>query len=130
MNSHTATVVVSAPKAQLYSYLANIENLPRWATEFAQSLKQVDGKHKVVTPMGELFIEIRADEKTGVIDMLAGPTESQMGALPTRVVEISEDTSAFIFTLFQTPDLSDEVFEGQFASVNRELANVKRHFEG
>ena len=125
MKSRTATVVLSAPKEKVFSYLSNIENLPEWATEFCQELKVVDGKHKVVTPMGEMFSDIHADERTGVIDMLAGSTEDKMDAFPTRVVELPEG-SVYLFTLFQTPDMPDEAFQGQFESLQREFENIKR----
>jgi hypothetical protein len=124
--------MLSAPKEKVFSYLSRIENLPRWATEFCHQLKVVHGKHKVITcpAMGgvELFIQIRADQKTGVIDYLAGSTQDQMTAWPARVVELSDGSCAFLFTMFQGPGVTDEQFQGQHESLLREFDNIKREF--
>ena len=74
MRHHTVTATFSAPADDVFAYLANIDNLPNWATDFARELKLVDGRHKVVNGLGEFFFEIEADRESGVIDMLAGPT--------------------------------------------------------
>jgi hypothetical protein len=130
MRSHTVTAVLPAPKAEVFGYLADIENLPRWATEFARELKLVGGRHKVVNGLGEFFFRIQADEGTGVIDMLAGPSEDELGLFPTRVVELPGNRSAFTFTMFQGPGQSDELFESQHASLLREFENIEREFAG
>jgi hypothetical protein len=128
MKSRTVTTVLPAPKAQVFGYLSEIENLPLWATDFARELKVVDGRHKVVNGLGEFFLRIEADERTGVIDMLAGPTETEMALFPTRVVGLPDGRSAFTFTMFQVPGSSDELFESQHASLVREFANIEREF--
>jgi hypothetical protein len=125
---HTVTAVFPAPKERVFSFLADVENLPLWATEFARELKLVDGKHKVVNGLGEFFFRIEADAETGVVDMLAGPDEERLGLFPARVVPLGEDASAFTFTMFQAPGQPDEQFEGQYASLLRELENLQREF--
>ena len=55
MNARTVTTILPASKERAFAYLSNVENLPRWATEFARELKVVDGRHKVVNGLGELF---------------------------------------------------------------------------
>lgn len=128
MRSETVTTVLPAPKGEVFAYLAEIENLPRWATEFARELKVENGRHKVVNGLGEFFFAMEADEATGVIDMRAGPTESEMALFPTRVVELPDGRSAFTFTMFQGPGSSDELFESQHASLVREFENIERQF--
>ena len=128
MRSETVTRVLPAPKSEVFAYLSEIENLPLWATEFARELKVVDGRHKVVNGLGEFFFRIEADPETGVIDMLAGPGDDEMALFPTRVVELPGDRSAFTFTMFQGPGISDDLFESQHASLVRELENVEREF--
>jgi Rad3-related DNA helicase len=110
----------------VFAYLSDVENLPRWATEFARELKVVDGRHKVVNGLGELFFEIRADESTGVIDMLAGPTLDQLAVFPSRVVELPGGQAAYTFTMFQGAGQPDEQFEAQHESLVREFENIER----
>lgn len=95
-----------------------------------QALKTIDGKTKVVTDKGELFFQIRADEKTGVIDLIIGPTEDQMNAIPSRVVGLPGGACAYLFTLFQAPNMSDEDFEHGYRSLLREFENIRREFNG
>jgi hypothetical protein len=128
LKSRTVTTVVSAPSDRVFAYLSDIENLPRWATEFARELKVVNGRHKIVNGLGEFFFEIRSDSGTGVIDMLAGPEEDQLTLFPTRVVPLGEDKTAFTFTMFQWPGQPDEVFDSQYASLRREFGNIEQEF--
>jgi hypothetical protein len=128
MRHHTATATFSAPADELFAYLANIENLPDWATEFARELKRVDGRYKVVNGLGEFFFELRADRDSGVIDMLAGPREDALQLFPTRVVPLSDGGSAYTFTMFQAPGQPDEQFEGQYHSLLREFENLESTF--
>ena len=79
--------------------------------------------------MGEFRFEIRADEETGVIDMLAGPTAEQMAVFPTRAVELPDGRTAYSFTMFQAPEMPDELFESQYESLQREFANIEARFE-
>ena len=101
MINRTVTAVLDAPKNLVFDYLSKIENLPHWATEFAQELKYEDGKAKVVNGLGEFYFSISADAASGVIDMYAGPAEDQLALFPTRVVPLGKDTSAYLFTMFK-----------------------------
>jgi hypothetical protein len=128
MNHHTVTTTFEAPRAEVFAYLADTANLPEWATEFAREVKIVDGRHKVVNGLGEFFFEIQADEETGVIDMLAGPSEDELVCFPTRVVATPGGGSAFTFTMFQAPGQSGEQFESQCVSLLREFENLDERF--
>jgi hypothetical protein len=128
MRHHTVTATFSAPADEVFAYLAEIDNLPEWATEFARELKFVEGRYKVVNGLGELFFEIRADRDSGVIDMLAGPHEGALQLFPTRVVPLGDGRSAFTFTMFQAPGQPDAQFESQYHSLLREFENLELLF--
>jgi hypothetical protein len=128
MNQHTVTAAFTAPPEEVFAYLADIEKLPEWATEFARELRLVDGHYKVVNGLGEFFFAIQADAESGVIDMLAGPSEDALLCFPTRVVATPTGGSAFTFTMFQAPGQPDEQFETQHASLLREFQNLTRRF--
>jgi hypothetical protein len=78
--------------------------------------------------LGEFFFEIRADARTGVIDMFAGPTKDRLAVFPTRVLSLPDGRTAYTFTMFEAPDMPDARFESQHASLQRELANIERAF--
>jgi hypothetical protein len=128
MRSETVTAVLPAPAADVFAYLADIENLPNWATEFARELKHEPGGYKVVNGLGEFHFEIRADARTGVIDMLAGPTPDQLAVFPTRAVALPDGRTAYTFTMFQGPGMPDELFESQYESLKREFENIRAVF--
>jgi hypothetical protein len=128
VRSATVTTVIDADVQTVFDWMADIENLPTWATEFARELRHEDGRYKVVNGLGEFFFSIKADRDTGVIDMFAGPTEDQMAVFPTRAVALPDGRCAYTFTMFQAPGMPDELFESQHASLERELVNVERRF--
>ena len=128
MQTRTVTTVLEAPKDEVFSYLSEIENLPKWATEFARELKYEDGKAKVVNGLGEFYFTIDADPDTGVIDMYAGPSLDELALFPTRVVELTGGATAYSFTMFQPPEMPDELFESQYSSLLKEFENIRREF--
>ena len=128
MRSETVTTVIPAPQTSVFEYLSDIEKLPEWATDFARELKREDGDYKVVNSLGEFYVEIKADPATGVIDMYAGPTKDQMAIFPTRVVALPDGRTAFSFTMFQGPDMPDELFDSQHQSLKREFTNIDAAF--
>ena len=130
MRSATVTAVLDAPAPDVFAYLADIENLPEWATEFARRLLRDGDDYKVVNGLGEFFFEIRADPDTGVIDMLAGPDSDHLVCFPTRVVGTPTGGSAFTFTMFQAPGQPGDQFEHQYTSLLRELQNLEERFAG
>jgi hypothetical protein len=126
----TVTTVLEAPQQEVFKYLADIERLPEWATEFARQLRREGDDYKVVNGLGEFFFSIEADSATGVIDMFAGPTKDAMAVFPTRAVALPDGRTAYTFTMFQTPGMPDELFNTQHASLQRELANIERLLNG
>jgi hypothetical protein len=128
VTSRTVTTVLPAPREEVFRYLSDIEKLPEWATEFARELKHEGDRYKVVNNLGEYFFEIDADPDTGVIDMYAGREPALMALFPTRVVELPGGGTAYTFTMFQAPDMPDELFASQHASLQREFRNIEAVF--
>jgi hypothetical protein len=126
VRSETVTTVLDAPRERVFGYMADVENLPEWATEFARELRREGDDYKVRNGLGELFFAIRADPATGVIDMYAGPTKEEMAVFPTRAVALPDGRTAYSFTMFQAPGMGDELFDAQHASLRREFANIER----
>jgi hypothetical protein len=128
MRSETVTTVLAAPQAQVFAYMADIEHLPEWATEFARELRRDGDEYRITNGLGEFLFRIESDPATGVIDMYAGPTQDQMAVFPTRAVALPDGRTAYSFTMFQNHEMPDELFEAQHASLVREFANIERVF--
>jgi hypothetical protein len=130
MKTSTHALSLKAPKAQAFDFLSRIENLPKWATLFCQKLERdANGRHKVITPNGEIFFRIDSDAPTGVIDMYGGPTEEALAHWPTRVIALGDNESMFIFTALQYPGISDSDFAAQCQGLEREFRHIKAHVE-
>jgi polyketide cyclase/dehydrase/lipid transport protein len=125
MRSATVTTVLPVSQERVFEYMSDIRNLPEWATEFARELREEDGEYRVVNNLGEFVFEIRADERTGVIDMYAGPSREQLAVFPTRAVRLPDGRTSYSFTMFQGPGMPDELFESQHASLKREFENIE-----
>ena len=128
MRSQTVTTILPAPRDAVFNYMSDVEQLPEWATEFARELKREGADYKVVNGLGEFYFEIRSDPETGVIDMFVGPTKEQMAVFPTRAIALPDGRTAYSFTMFQGPEMSDELFDAQHQSLKREFANIERVF--
>jgi hypothetical protein len=128
MKTRTVTAVLDAPREEVFRYLAEVDNLPEWATEFARELKHENGKVKVVNGLGEFYFSIESDPDTGVIDMFAGPTEDELALFPTRVVALPGGRAAYSFTMFQGREMPDELFESQYRALLREFDNIRDRF--
>jgi hypothetical protein len=126
MRSATVTTVLRAPQSTVFEYMADIQHLPEWATEFARELRREGDDYKVVNGLGEFYFTIQADAASGVIDMFAGPTKDAMAVFPTRAVALPDGRTAYSFTMFQAPDMPDDLFDAQYASLRREFHNIER----
>ena len=130
MRTATVSTVLNAPKDEVFQYLADIEHLPVWATEFARELRRDGDDYKVVNGLGEFYFAIDADPSSGVIDMYAGPSKDAMAVFPARTVSLPDGRTAFSFTMFQGPGMPDELFDAQHASLRREFENIERRLGG
>jgi hypothetical protein len=128
MRNATVTTVLDAPQREVFAYMADIRNLPDWATEFARELRRDGDDYKVVNGLGEFFFSIDADPSSGVVDMYAGPAKDAMAVFPARTVSLPGGRTAFSFTMFQGPDVPDELFDAQHESLKREFTNIERRF--
>ncbi|HEX2852543.1 MAG TPA: hypothetical protein VHO24_04835 [Opitutaceae bacterium] len=59
--ARTTVLVVVAPLETVFNHLANVENLPRWAGDFCESIWLGREHWTALTALGELFVVIEAD---------------------------------------------------------------------
>jgi uncharacterized membrane protein len=130
VKAHTFTTTINRPRDEVFAFINEIKNLPKWADGFAKEVKAVDGHHKVVTPDGEMLLTFESNPKLGVIDMWAGPTQDQMDVFPVRVYARPDGSTVTTMTLFQSPGVDDAVFAKQVESLTRETGQLKQMLEG
>ncbi|MDE1828912.1 MAG: SRPBCC family protein [Thaumarchaeota archaeon] len=128
MDSVTETCVVPVPKDKVFQFLSDIENLAKWSTQFVKKLIVVNGKHKAITPMGEVFLRIESDKRSGLIDIYAGITEQEMTPAYLRVIPFSEDSTGVMFTFFKWASTDDVAWKIFCEWIKVEVGNIKRCF--
>ncbi len=129
MNSITESCVVSAPKSRVFGFLSNIENLPKWSTQFVKKITKADGKYKATTPIGEVLIKFETEQNSGTIDIYAGPTEKQMTGAFLRIVLLSENSTGVTFTFFQYSGVDDNTWKIFCDWIKIEVGNIKKIFD-
>ena len=128
MESVTETCVVSVSKDVVFQYLSDIENLPKWSTQFVQKLIIVNGKYKAITPVGEVFVRFDVDSKSGLIDIYAGVTEQQLTPAYLRVIPFSENSTGIMFTFFKWTSTDDMTWKIFCKWIKIEVGNIQKHF--
>jgi hypothetical protein len=128
VNSITETCVVNVPIDKVFAFLSNIENISKWSTKFVKKLILVDGKHKALTPIGEVFIRLDTNQKAGLIDIYAGPTEDNMTPAYMRIISLPNYYTAVMFTFFQYDSTPDTIWQIFCEWIKVEVENIKEHF--
>jgi hypothetical protein len=130
-NSATRSITIERELSEVFTYVAASENLPEWASPFAETVR-TDGDDILVTSGGEeRRFRLRIDATLGVVDFLAavGQDRYVAGAL-LRIVPRA-NTSEAVFTLLRMLNESDQQLEARALVVERELSTLReRLIEG
>lgn len=129
MRTHTTTIHIQSSPAKAFEFLADGARLPLWAIGFAKAIEPNGDDWVVTLASGDRMpMRIDADTETGVVDYVSLPAEGVEVPAHTRVLP-SGDATLYTFSMHQTPDLPDEVFDAQAAELERELTVLKAHLE-
>jgi len=128
MINRTITLSVDTDAKTVFEFLANIENLKDWATEYCLDMRK-EGEHwKVQTPGGEVFYTSSSNAELGTIDLQAGPTLDHMGKLPVRVHSLEDGGSVVTFTFNQPAAAPREAYLQQYQSLLKEVRQLGNRF--
>jgi uncharacterized membrane protein len=121
-SSATEAVSIDAPADRVFEFLAAPENLPRWAVGFARAIRPAANGNRwiVTTGQGEVEVHYVTDRALGVIDFHISPAPGVEAVAFSRVVP-NGGGAEYVFTQFQTPGMSDDVFERQVHTLVKEL---------
>ncbi len=130
MNIRTLAVTVSTPRDTVFNFLADIENLPRWAAGFCERLYLERGRWKALTSQGELFCDLEASAGTGVIDLRMGSSLDRMALLPLRVLTLSARETLVTVAFIQAPEWPARLAQRDGDELQAELQALARRFGG
>lgn len=129
MRSDTQSITISSSPLDVLSFVAEPENLPRWAIGFAKAVEPGDdGEWIVDSSAGEIQLRIETDPGQGTVDYVMKPAADAEAVAYSRVVP-NGGGAEYIFTQFQSPGMTDEIFEGQVDALHHELTTLKALLE-
>lgn len=128
MKSKTISVSIVLPPERVYSFAANPENLPKWATAFCKSVSRINGEWVIETPAGPIKIQFQKKNEFGVLDHTVRLPSGTEIFNPMRVIP-NGDGSEVVFTLFRQPDMPLQRHVEDAKLVKRDLNNLKRALE-
>ena len=128
MRSDTQTITIEARPKDVVAFIADGENLPRWAIGFAKSVRCRQSGWIVMTGQGEVGMTIAVNEDAGTVDFHMEPAPGVEATAYARAVPNGEGTE-FVFTQMQQPGVTDGVFEQLVGAVRHELVTVKALLE-
>ena len=120
--SDTRTVTIEAPASQVFAFVADPKNLPRWAVGFCRAIRpDVEPDRWILsTGEGEMPIRYVTNDATGTIDLHFSPVPGIEVAAYSRVLPNGAGAE-YLFTQFQSVAMSDEVFDRQVRALVEEL---------
>jgi hypothetical protein len=130
MTIRTVSISVCAPRGVVFNFLADIENLPRWAGDYCERITLERGRWSALTLEGELVVAIETNAGTGVVDFHSGPTPDRLTPFPIRVLPLSARRTLVSFTLIESPDQTLETFERRYQALLLAARGLLRRFGG
>ena len=129
MRTHTTSIRIKTSTDAAFAFVADGASLPVWAIGFAKAIEPTGDGWLVTLASGDrLPLRIDSDPATGVIDYVMLPAPGVEAPAHTRVMPHDGGT-LYAFSMHQTPDTPDDVFDGQVAELERELTVLKAHLE-
>ena len=125
MTAHTQTGHFNVSPEKLYNFISDIENMPKWATNYVKSIRKEGDDYIVETPEGDMYQEFDVDEKNYVINVFCGPTKDKMWMWPARVASDNMGGSVLTFTCIQMPEQDNEQFMMQCRALAEEFENLQ-----
>lgn len=127
--SRTVSVSIDCPPPQVYDFIADPENLPKWAAGLGRSVSNVNGEWIVQTSSGPMGIRFVARNHLGVLDHRVLLPSGEEILVPMRVVANQEGSEVTV-TVFRLPGMSPETFARDVRLVEHDLKTLKRTLEG
>lgn len=128
MTSNTQSIEIRTEAQDVLHFVANPENLPRWATGFCESIQRDGDGWSVKTPQGEVGLKIVSHAESGVVDFHMSPAPGVCAIASSRVVP-SPVGAVYVFTQSQAPEMPDEAFQAQVDTLGEELKVLKNLLE-
>ena len=120
MRTDTQSVTLEADADSIFQFLADPENLPRWAVAFAHGVRREGDGWVVRTANGDVVVRVEADARLRTVDFHMAPAPGVEAVAYSRVLP-NDHGAEYVFTQLQSPSMPDAVFDGQVRALAEEL---------
>lgn len=121
-------ISINSKPQVVYDFISNLENLPRWAPKTFPSIKEMNGEWVVETQQGKIKVVLTERNNFGILDHHVKLTSGVEIYIPMRVIK-NANGSEVMLTVFQTPEMTDEVFAKDVETVEKDLNHLKTIIE-
>ena len=128
MTSQTLSIRIKCATGNVYAFVSNPRNLPKWATAFCRSVRKTGKKWIIETPQGAMGFRFVPKNKLGVLDHYVSPNPGTEIYVPMRVVP-NGSNSEMLLTIFRSEKMTNKQFSADAAMVQRDLTRLKRILE-
>jgi hypothetical protein len=123
--SQHISIGIDRPVTEVYDFVEDPLNLPKWAAGLAGSNVEHDGEQWFTdSPMGRVTFTFAPRNDFGVLDHDVTLPSGETVYNPLRVIS-DGDGCEVIFTLRQRSEMTDEEFERDADAVAKDLASLK-----
>ncbi|NES31898.1 SRPBCC family protein [Micromonospora terminaliae] len=126
--SRHLSVHIDRPVAEVYAFVADPGNLPRWAPGLGTSVVREGGGWFVETPEGRARLTFAPRNEYGVLDHEVETPSGETVYVPLRAIADGHG-SEVVFTLRRSPGMTDADFERDAGLVSADLALLKKVLE-
>jgi hypothetical protein len=118
------TVSIRRAPAEVYAFVSNGENVPRWAAGLGKEIRRADGDWVAEGPLGSVRVRFTPRNELGVADHEVTLGTGATVRNPIRVLPNGAGSSV-IFTLMRLPGVSEQQFAEDAQAVERDLKTLK-----
>lgn len=123
------SVSINRPVQEVYKFMSDPLNMPKWAAGLAKSSFVKAGDSWVTeSPMGKVKVKFAPENEFGVVDHDVTLPSGEVNHNPLRVVK-NNLGSEVIFTLLRRPGMSEADFENDRKMVEKDLKTLKSVLE-
>jgi hypothetical protein len=119
---------IECPLSKAYRYASDPANLPEWAPGLGTSVTRQDGTWYAETPAGRVGLEFAPPNDYGILDHSVSLPSGEVVYNPVRLFA-NDQGCEIVFTLRQTPGMSDQEFERDAGLVQADLTRLKHVLE-
>ncbi len=126
--SITLAVSIDRPPAEVAAFIADVNQLPRWAGGLCKSVRREGAGWRIDTGQGEAGFRFTGNPAEGILDHMVSLEDGLEVFVPLRVVP-NQNGSEVLFTLFRLPGMTDERLQQDMAAVHTDLQQLKEALE-